>query len=318
MSNKNDCFDKSVIKRIVNYLEPYKGSIVQYSYHTSTTSGVVSRCVEGTLIEVSERRFLIETEWDIRCRWQKDIDENDILVVKKPNKPLLYIFFKDFANTTTSKNPNNLNTFRLMQDFRNFDLHRHVSYGYMTNDKQLVHVCGNLVYVDDVRFVIESENNHCLHAFMFSEINPNTDTYRSTLASGNEIKVDWSKFKLTSEILIKLQPLCDETIDRCISNILNSKLTQQILKDQVMYAVLTNDFYAEANVDILKKYINFKVLGSPIKDNDDWYVKLQILGNIPVHTMDLLKSGNVRAIPHYLNRVDKAPYVESFKLITFK
>lgn len=85
-----------------------------------------------------------------------------------------------------------------------------------------------------------------------------------------------------------------------------------------MYAVFTNDFYAEANVDILKKYINFKVLGSPIKDNDDWYVKIQISNNIPLYTFDLLRSGNIRAIPHYLNRVDKAPYVESFKLITFK
>lgn len=87
-----------------------------------------------------------------------------------------------------------------------------------------------------------------------------------------------------------------------------------------MYAVLTNDYYEDADMDILKKYINFKVLDNPIKDKDDWYIKLQLPtpNNIPVHTIDLLNSGNIRAVPHYLDRVDKSPYIESFQLITLE
>ena len=517
-------FDETAFNRLAELLALYKGCTVHYSYRMPITGGAITKRTDGILAEVTNRRFLIETQWDMKCRWWKDIDEKDVLVVHQFNRPPLYIFFKDYANTTTSKNYNNLDTDMLMRDFRNYDKGKHVSYKHMTEDRKFIQVNGNLVYVDDVRFVIESDVNHCLYVFMFSEINPDTDEYKRTLVNGNVVTLDWSKFKQsdndkkyvdtepymefyqtlkphmgkkvhytyfkphngtmsskpycisgtlcnmdnvegfdinagtsslpslhriywkdittsdnmlicsknseprcartkvqnlinfadfssltaeipsynwdipkfykalrayiydeieyinpvytllgilryinedsmviqqpnncchvvklnyinpandilkfktydgqihnisrhwnefkdTSYILIKLQPLCDETVDRCISNILNSKLTQQILKDQVMYAVLTNDFYAEANVDILKKYINFKVLGSPIKDNDDWYVKLQILGNIPVHTMDLLKSGNVRAIPHYVNKVGKAPYVESFKLITLE
>ena len=313
-------FDETAIEHLTKLLALYKGCTVHYSYCVSTTGDTITKRTDGILIEVTDRRFLIETEWDIKCRWWKDINKNDILVVHPVNKPPLCIFFKDYANTTTSKNPNNLNIFRLMQDFRNFDLYRHVSYWHMTEDKKLIQANGNLVYVDDVRFVIESKDNHCLYAFMFSEINPDTDEYKRTLINGNVVTLDWREFKDTSYILIKLQPLCDETVDRCISNILNSKLTQQILKDRVMYAVLTNDFYVEADTDILKKYINFKVLDNPIKDRNDWYIKLQppTPNNIPVDTMDLLNSSNVRAVPHYVDRVDKAPYVESFRLVTLK
>ena len=71
-------------------------------------------------------------------------------------------------------------------------------------------------------------------------------------------------------------------------------------------------------LDILKKYINFKVLDNPIKDRNDWYIKLQILDNIPVYTMDLLRGDNVRAVPHYVDRVNKLPYIESFQLVTLK
>lgn len=323
----NNCFDESIfdfdeaaIERLSKLLSVYKGCDVQYNYHMPITGGTITKRTDGILAEVTNKRFLIETQWDMKCRWWENIDENDILVVHPVNKPPLCVFFKDYANITTSKNPNNLNTFRLMQDFRNFDLYGHVSYWHMTEDRKLIQVNGNLVYVDDVRFVIESRDNHCLYAFMFSEINPDTDEYKRTLINGNVVTLDWREFKDTSYILIKLQPLCDETVDRCISNILNSKLTQQILKDRVMYAVLTNDFYVEADTDILKKYINFKVLDNPIKDRNDWYIKLQppTPNNIPVDTMDLLNSSNVRAVPHYVDRVDKAPYVESFRLVTLK
>jgi hypothetical protein len=271
----------------------------------STTGGTITKRTDGILIEVTDRRFLIETEWDIKCRWWKDINKNDILVVHPVNKPPLCVFFKDYTNTTTSKNPNNLNTFRLMQDFRNFDLCRHVSYWHMTEDKKLIQANGNLVYVDDVRFVIESKDNHCLYAFMFSEINPDTDEYKRTLINGNVVTLDWNEFKDTPYILIKLQQLPNKTVDRYISDILNSRVTQQILEDGKMYAVLT-------------KYISFKVLSNPIKDKDDWCVKIQILDNIPLYTIDLLKGGNIRAIPHYVDRVDKAPYIESFQLITLE
>ena len=517
-------FDETAIERLTKLLSPYRGCTVHYSYCTPITGGTFTRCTDGILAEVTDRRFLIETDWDMKCRWWENIDVNDILVVHQFNKPPLYIFFKDYANTTTSENYNNLDADMLMRDFRNYDKGKHVSYWHMTEDKKLIQVNGNLVYVDDVRFVIESKDNHCLYAFMFSEINPDTDEYKRTLANGNVVTLDWSEFKQsdddkkyviteqymkfyqtlephmgkkvhytyfkphnctmsskpycisgtlynmdnvqgfdintgtssspslhriywkdittsdnmlicsknsepgcvrtkvqnlinfadfssltaeipsynwdipkfykalrayiydeieyinpvytllgilryinedsmviqqpnncchvvklnyinpaddilkfktydgqihnisrhwnefndTSYILIKLERLPDKTIDRYMSDMLNSNLTQQILEDHVMYAVLTNDYYKDANVNILKKYINFKVLGNPIKDRDDWYVKLQILDNIPVYTIDLLKSGNVRAIPHYLDRVDKAPYVESFQLITLK
>lgn len=69
---------------------------------------------------------------------------------------------------------------------------------------------------------------------------------------------------------------------------------------------------------VLRKYIRFKVLGNLIKDKDDWYVKIQISNNIPLYTIDLLKGGNVRAMPHYVNKVDKVPYIESFQLITLE
>lgn len=298
-------FDEAAIERLAKLLALYKGCTVHYSYCVPTASGTITRRADGLLVEVTNGRFLIETEWDMKCRWWKDIDENDILVVHPFDKPPLCVFFKDYANTTTSKNSNNLNTFRLMQDFRNFDLYRHVYYGYMTNDKRPVHVYGNLVYVDDVRFVIESADNHCLYAFMFSEINPNTDEYKRTLVNGNVVTLDWNEFKDTSYILIKLQQLPNKTIDRYMSDILNSRVTQQILEDGKMYAVLT-------------KYISFKVLNNPIKDNDDWYIKIQILDNIPLYTIDLLKGGNVRAVPHYMNKVDKVPYIESFQLITLE
>ena len=311
-------FDETAFNRLAELLALYKGCTVHYSYRMPITGGTITKRTDGILAEVTDRRFLIETQWDMKCRWWKNIDENDILVVHQFNKPPLYIFFKDYANTTTSKNYNNLDTDMLMRDFSNYDKGKHVFYWHMTEDRKLIQANGNLVYVDDVRFVIESEDNHCLYGFMFSEINPDTDEYKRTLVNGNVATLNWDEFKDASYILIKLQRLPDKTIDRYISDILNSKLTQQILEDGKMYAVLTNNFYAEADVDILKKYINFKVLGSLIKDNNDWYVKLQILGNIPVHTMDFLKSGNVRAVPHYLDRVDKAPYIESFQLITLE
>lgn len=311
-------FDETAFNRLAELLALYKGCTVHYSYRMPITGGTITKCTDGILAEVTNRRFLIETEWDMKCRWWKDIDKNDILIVKKPNKPPLYIFFKDYANTTTSKNYNNLDTDMLMRDFSNYDKGKHVSYWHMTEDRKLIQVNGNLVYVDDVRFVIESKVNHCLYAFMFSEINPDIDEYKRTLVNGNVATLDWNEFRDTSYILIKLQPLPDKTIDRYISDILNSKLTQQILEDGKMYAVLTNNFYAEADVDILKKYINFKVLGSLIKDNNDWYIKIQILDNMPLYTIDLLKGGNVRAVPHYVDRVDKVPYIESFQLITLE
>lgn len=316
----NNCFDETTFKRLAELLAPYKGCTVHYSYCVSITGGAITKRTDGILAEVTNRRFLIETQLDMKCRWWKDIDENDVLVVHQFNRPPLYIFFKDYANTTTSKNYNNLDTDMLMRDFRNYDKGRHVSYKHMTEDREFIQVNGNLVYVDDVRFVIESDVNHCLYVFMFSEINPDTDEYKRTLVNGNVVTLDWNEFKDTSYISIKLQQLPDKTIDRYMSDILNSKLTQQILKDRVMYAVLTNDYYEDANMDILKKYINFKVLSNPIKDKDDWYIRVQLPTHtdIPVHAIDLLNSGDIRAIPHYVDRVNKTPYVESFQLITLE
>lgn len=320
MDNKCYNFDETAIERLTKLLSPYRGCTVHYSYCTPITGGTFTKRTDGILAEVTNRRFLIETEWDMKCRWWKNIDENDILVVRPFNKPPLYIFFKDYANTTTSENYNNLDTDMLMRDFRNYDKGKHVSYQHMTEDGKLIQVNGNLVYVDDVRFVIESADNHCLYAFMFSEINPDTDEYKRTLVNGNVVTLDWNEFKDTPYILIRLQQLPNKTVDRYMSDMLNSNLTQQILEDHVMYAVLTNDYYEDADMDILKKYINFKVLCNPIKDKDDWYIKLQLPtpNNIPVHTIDLLNSGNIRAIPHYLDRVDKSPYIESFQLITLE
>lgn len=298
-------FDETAFKRLAKLLSLYIGCTVHYSYCVPITGGTITKRTDGILADVTDKRFLIETQWDMKCRWWENIDENDILVIHQFNKPPLYIFFKDYANTTTSKNYNNLDTDMLMRDFRNYDKGKHVSYWHMTEDRKLIQVNGNLVYVDDVRFVIESADNHCLYAFMFSEINPDTDEYKRTLVNGNVAALDWNEFKDTSYILIKLQQLPDKTIDRYISDILNSRATQQILEDGKMYAVLT-------------KYISFKVLSNPIKDNDDWYVKIQILNNIPLYTIDLLKGGNIRAVPHYMNKVDKVPYIESFQLITLE
>lgn len=311
-------FDETAIERLTKLLSEYKGCDVQYNYHMPITGGTITKRTDGILAEVTDKRFLIETQWEMKCRWWENIDENDILVVYQFNKPPLYIFFKDYANITTSKNYNNLDTNMLMRDSRNYDKSKHVSYWHMAEDRKLIQVNGNLVYVDDVRFVIESADNHCLYAFMFSEINPDTDEYKRTLVNGNVVTLDWNEFKDTPYILIRLQQLPNKTIDRYMSDILNSNLTQQILEDHVMYAVLTNDYYEDADMDILKKYINFKVLDNPIKDRNDWYIKLQILDNIPVYTMDLLRGDNVRAVPHYVDRVNKLPYIESFQLVTLK
>lgn len=97
-------FDETAFKRLAELLAPYRGCTVHYGYCMPITGGAITKRTDGILAEVTNRRFLIETQWDMKCRWWKDIDENDVLVVHQFNRPPLYIFFKDYANTTTSKN----------------------------------------------------------------------------------------------------------------------------------------------------------------------------------------------------------------------
>lgn len=72
-------FDETAIERLTKLLSVYKGCTIQYNY-MPITGGTITKRTDGILAEVTNKRFLIETQWDMKCRWWENIDENDIVL----------------------------------------------------------------------------------------------------------------------------------------------------------------------------------------------------------------------------------------------